>query len=184
MESKHPDAQIIENSIREIIRQFDNPDRPGMFETPGRYARAMIELLYKPDDLKITVFDGNGHDNMVVDTEIPFYSFCEHHLLPFFGVATVGYIPKSHCIGLSKLGRIVQYFAGSFQMQERLTDQIAKYIYEKIDPLGVGVIIKARHLCREMRGLKVQGAEMVTSSLLGTFREQPEVKAEFLRFLR
>lgn len=192
MEIKRPDSQNDENSLMvpklmgaaaTVLSLFDDPRRKGVVDTPARYAKAMVEMMDRPE-LKLSVFDADGYDNMIVDTNIPFYSFCEHHLLPFFGYATVGYIPDKKVIGLSKLARIVKYHAAGFQMQERLTSEIAQQIQDAVTPLGVGVILRGRHLCREMRGIAVAGAEMVTSCLLGNFKDENKVRGEFLRFLK
>lgn len=173
-------TQVVANSIKTIISQFDNIDREGLKDTPDRYARMMQEFLTKPQ-LKISVFDAHGYDEMIVDTGIAFYSLCEHHLVPFFGTATIGYIPGNRVIGLSKLARTVDYFARGFQIQERMTTQIAEFLNKELRCLGVGVIIKARHLCREMRGIKKQG-EMITSCLMGEMRKDEKARNEFLSF--
>lgn len=182
MEVVFTNAQVIEDSIKTIISQFDNVDREGLKETPARVARMYAEIL-QPPRMEISVFDADGYDEMIIDNDIKFFSLCEHHLLPFFGTVTIGYVPDMKVIGLSKLSRIVDHFSKQLQMQERLTSQIANFITEKLSPKGVGVIVRARHLCREMRGIKNQG-EMITSCLLGVFREDEKARNEFLSFRR
>lgn len=175
-------AQILESAIAQIIRQFDDLNREGLRETPARVARMYQELLSPAPLDEITVFEANGYDEMIVDNGIKFYSLCEHHLLPFFGEVAIGYIPNQKIIGLSKFSRIVEFYSRRLQMQERLTADIAQFLNEAIQPLGVGVIVKARHLCREMRGAKNSGL-MITSSLLGVMRSNPATRAEFMKLI-
>jgi GTP cyclohydrolase I len=120
---------------------------------------------------------------MVVVKDIPFYSLCEHHLLPFFGTAAVAYIPRGRVVGLSKIPRVVEMYARRLQVQERLTQQIADFLEERLAPQGVGVVVEATHLCAVMRGVKKHGATMVTSSMLGTFRRDARTRSEFLTFI-
>jgi GTP cyclohydrolase I len=171
-------AQILERAVETILQQIDSSNREGLKDTPRRVAR-MYEEFFNPEEPKITVFDSQGYDQMVIDKDIPFYSFCEHHMIPFFGTVKIGYIPDKKIIGLSKLARIVSYFSRRLNTQEYLTKNIADYIQNKINPLGVGVVIRGRHLCKEMRGAKTTG-EMITSELKGDFRNI-EVREEFLR---
>jgi GTP cyclohydrolase I len=123
------------------------------------------------------------YDEMVVVRDIEFYSLCEHHLLPFFGKAHVGYLPRGQVIGLSKIPRVVDMYAHRLQVQERMTQQIAGFLMERLDPKGVGCVIEATHLCTVMRGVKKHGATMVTSSMLGTFRRDGRTRSEFLTFI-
>lgn len=154
----------------------------GMKETPDRLVRALREMTsgYKSDPEAILSkrFEAD-YDEMVVVRDIEFYSLCEHHLLPFHGTATVGYIPHGKVVGLSKLGRLVECFARRLQLQERMTEQIATAIEEHLAPLGVGCVVRAHHLCMAMRGAKCP-AEMVTSSLSGLMKEEAAVRAEFM----
>lgn len=159
--------------------------REGLKETPMRVAKAFEEWTagYDIDPLSVlkTFEDGaDGCDQMVLVRDIPFYSLCEHHLAPFFGVAHVAYIPHGKVVGLSKLSRLVDIFARRFQVQERMTNQIADALEEHLHPVGVGVMLQARHLCMESRGINRQGASTVTSALRGAMREQGEARAEFL----
>lgn len=165
----------------------ENPAREGLQKTPHRVARSLIELTtgYRTDiDALINraVFNEN-YNEMVVVKDIRFYSLCEHHLLPFFGVAHVAYIPNGKIIGLSKIPKLVDVYARRLQVQERMTQQIADTLQEKLSPLGVGVVIRARHLCMEMRGAKSQDSPTVTSAMLGAFRNSARTREEFLSFI-
>jgi GTP cyclohydrolase I len=149
-------------------------------ETPGRIARLYAELL-RPDPFRPTTFPNDaGYDELVVARAIPFHSLCEHHLLPFVGVAHVGYLPGERIIGLSKLARVVDYFARSMQVQERLTAQIAGWLRNELAPKGVGVVLEAEHLCMSLRGVGKAGATTVTSSLHGLVRDDARTRQEFL----
>jgi GTP cyclohydrolase IA len=149
-------------------------------DTPGRMARMYAELL-TPAAFNPTTFPNDGgYDELVVATGIPFHSLCEHHLLPFVGVAHVGYLPGERIIGLSKLARVVELFARSLQVQERLTTQIARWLDEHLGPRGVGVVLEAEHLCMSLRGVQKPGARTVTSALHGTLRDDLRTRQEFL----
>lgn len=162
------------------LRHLDpSPDREGLKETPLRWAKSMQSLTCG-HDFTVTTFDAEGCSQMVMQNDITFYSMCEHHILPFFGTATVAYIPNKRIVGISKLARTVEHFSKRLQVQERMTDQIADFLKEKLDPLGVGVILRARHLCQEMRGIKKPGAATRTCALRGEFLEDGKVRSEFL----
>ena len=149
-------------------------------ETPRRVAESFAELL-TPEPFEVTTFPNDeGYDELVVARDIPFHSLCEHHLLPFHGVAHVGYLPGERIIGLSKLARVVELFARDLQVQERLTQQIADWLDERLSPRGVGVVLEAGHLCMSLRGVQKQGARTVTSALHGLVREDPRTRQEFL----
>jgi GTP cyclohydrolase IA len=151
----------------------------GLADTPGRMARAYAELL-TPRDFAVTTFDNDGgYDELVLGRSIPIRSVCEHHLLPFIGVAHVGYLPGDRILGLSKLARVVELFAHGAQVQERLTKQIADWLDRHLQPRGVGVVIESEHLCMSLRGVRAVGARTVTSTLLGTLREDARSRAEF-----
>jgi GTP cyclohydrolase I len=151
----------------------------GLADTPGRMARAYAELL-TPRDFKLTTFDNDeDYDELVLARSIPIRSVCEHHLLPFLGVAHVGYLPGDRILGLSKLARVVEMFAHGPQVQERLTKQIADWLTLHLSPKGVGVVIEAEHLCMTLRGVQAVGAKTITSTLLGALREEPRSRAEF-----
>jgi GTP cyclohydrolase I len=151
----------------------------GLSATPGRMTRAYAELL-TPRDFALTTFDNDeGYDELVLARSIPIRSVCEHHLLPFVGVAHVGYLPADRILGLSKLARVVELFAHGAQVQERLTRQVADWLDVHLRPRGVGVVIEAEHLCMTLRGVQAVGARTVTSALLGTLRDDARSRAEF-----
>jgi GTP cyclohydrolase I len=151
----------------------------GLADTPRRMARAYAELL-TPRDFALTTFDNDeGYDELVLGRSIPIRSVCEHHLLPFVGVAHVGYLPGDRILGLSKLARVVELFAHGAQLQERLTKQVADWLDHHLQPRGVGVVIEAEHLCMSLRGVRAAGARTVTSALLGTLRDDARSRAEF-----
>jgi GTP cyclohydrolase IA len=155
-------------------------DDNGLRETPRRMAAAYAELL-TPQPFRPTTFPNDeGYDELVVARAIPFHSLCMHHLLPFHGVAHVGYIPGERIIGLSKLGRVVELFARELQIQERLTVQIASWLEEHLAPRGVGVVLEAEHLCMSLRGVQKLGATTLTSALHGLVRDDPRTRHEFL----
>ncbi len=174
----------IEENIKSILKNIDaNPDREGLKQTPQRY-KCFIEDFTKPTKFKPTVFSSEGYDEMVVQTDIPFYSICEHHLIPFFGTGTIAYIPNKNIIGISKLARTLEHFSRSLQNQERITSQAADYLQTTLEPKGVGVILHARHLCMEMRGIRKSGARTTTSALRGYFKSRPQTRSEFLSLAR
>jgi GTP cyclohydrolase I len=159
--------------------------REGIQETPMRFAKAVAHWTSgygkDPSDVTKMFEDGaDGCDEMVVVRDIPFYSQCEHHFAPFFGVATIAYIPNGNIVGLSKFSRLLEIFTRRLQVQERITNQIADCFMDEVEALGVGVIIKARHLCCESRGIEKQGSFTITSALRGVMKDQPETRAEFL----
>jgi GTP cyclohydrolase I len=178
------DATIADLSRRMIELLGEDPDREGLRRTPERFEKALRFLTggYAQDPDKVL----NGamfsvcYDEMVVVKDIEVYSLCEHHLLPFFGKCHVAYIPNKKVVGLSKIPRLVNMFARRLQIQERLTNQIARAIEEKLAPQGVGVIIEARHLCMVMRGVEKQNSQAVTSAMLGVFRDNKQTRDEFL----
>jgi GTP cyclohydrolase I len=162
------------------------PMREGLEETPARAAKAWAFWTkgYKEDPaeiLKVFKDGGERYDQMVCVADIPVYSHCEHHLAPIFGTATVAYIPNGHIVGLSKLNRLVDCFARRLQVQERMTQQIADALQEHLKPRGVGVVIKARHMCMESRGVSQQGTTTITTALHGAIRTEADARAEFLR---
>jgi len=163
----------------------EDTKREGLSETPKRVLKAWSEWTegYNQDpSLVMKVFEdgAESYDEMVVVKDLPFYSHCEHHLAPFFGTATIAYIPNGKVIGLSKLGRVLNIFAKRLQVQERLTSQVAQALIDGLNPRGVGVLIKARHMCMESRGLNCQGHHTITSALKGNFLTEPAVRSEFL----
>ncbi len=166
----------------------EDPDRQGLKATPERVSRALRQLTdgYGVDPVDVisdAVFE-QDYDEMVVVKDIPFYSLCEHHMLPFFGSCHVGYLPRGKVVGLSKIPRLVGVFAHRLQLQERMTNEIAQALNGALEPKGVGVVVEARHLCMEMRGVEKPGGQMITSCMLGTFRKDPRTRAEFLNLVR
>jgi GTP cyclohydrolase I len=178
----------VEDAVREILLEIgEDPDRDGLRGTPDRVHRMYAELTagYHVDPGRLV----NGaifevpYSEMVVVKDIPFYSLCEHHLLPFFGTAAVAYIPRGRVIGLSKIPRIVEMYARRLQIQERMTQEIADFLDERLKPQGVGVVIEANHLCAVMRGIRKPGTIMTTAAVLGLFRTRDRTRAEFYSHL-
>jgi GTP cyclohydrolase IA len=155
-------------------------DGESVRDTPGRMARMYAELLTPAPFVATTFPNDGGYDELVVATGIQFHSLCEHHLLPFAGVAHVGYLPGERIVGLSKLARVVEHFARSLQVQERLTVQIAGWLDEQLAPRGVGVVLEAEHMCMSLRGVQKPGARTVTSALHGRLRDDPRTRQEFM----
>ena len=176
------------SAVRRILQEIgEDPDREGLRGTPDRVHRMYAELTagYHVDPERLVngaIFDID-HSEMVVVREIPFHSLCEHHLLPFFGTAAVAYIPEGRVIGLSKIPRIVEMYARRLQVQERLTQQVADFLMERLAPKGVGVVLEATHLCAVMRGVRKPGTIMTTSAVLGIFRANDKTRAEFFAHL-
>jgi GTP cyclohydrolase IA len=188
-DEKAPDARRIACHVREIIKLVgEDPNREGLRKTPERYEKALKFLtsgyLQNVDNVLNGATFTVAYDEMVVVKDIEFFSLCEHHLLPFFGKCHVAYLPNKRVIGLSKVARLVNMFARRLQIQERLTSQIAEAIQGKISPEGVGVIIEARHLCMQMRGVEKQHGQAVTSAMLGGFRHNKQTRDEFLALIR
>jgi GTP cyclohydrolase IA len=168
-------------AVAELLTALGRDIRsPHLAETPGRVADALIELLTPRTFLATTFPNDDGYDELVVVADIPFDSLCEHHLLPFRGVAHVGYVPGDRLLGLSKFARVVERFARDLQVQERLTRQIADWIDDELEPVGVGVVLEAEHLCMSLRGVRARGARTVTSSLVGVLRDDERMRREFL----
>ncbi len=178
----------VEVAVQLILREIgEDPDREGLRGTPDRVHRMYAELTagYKVDPERLlngAIFDID-YSEMVVVREIPFHSLCEHHLLPFFGTAAVAYIPEGRVIGLSKIPRIVEMYARRLQVQERLTQQVADFLMERLAPKGVAVVLEASHLCAVMRGVRKPGTIMTTSAVLGIFRANDKTRAEFFAHL-
>ena len=182
--------------MKELIRELliklgENPDRDGLRETPSRveqawrfmtcgYTQTAEDLL---NNALFDVQDDVQYDEMVVVSNIDFFSMCEHHMLPFFGTVHVGYLPNKKVVGISKIARLVEMYSRRLQVQERLTAQIAKTIEANVKPLGVGVVIEAQHMCMMMRGVEKQNSSMTTSSMIGIFRSSAETRAEFLELI-
>ena len=188
--SKRENAEAaLEQAYRTVLDNIgEDPERDGLKLTPTRTAKAIQFLTrgYQEDPAQLlrgALFEVD-YDEMVIVKDIEMFSLCEHHLLPFYGKVHVAYLPKGKVIGLSKIPRLVDVFARRLQVQERLTKQIAEAIQEAIDPIGVGVVIEARHLCMMMRGVEKQHSATVTSSMLGAFRNEQQTREEFLSLIR
>lgn len=184
---KTPPLKKSEQLIRELLEYIgENPEREGLRDTPQRVIAAYEKMFegysQKPEDV-LTVFSNEQYDEMIVVKNIEFYSHCEHHMLPFFGVAHIGYIPENKIIGLSKMPRLVDMYARRLQNQERLTSQIAKALFFTLKPRGVGVVIEAKHLCMMARGVEKQQSEVMTSSLFGLFKKDLNTRNEFLKLI-
>ena len=183
------DKERIQNAVKEIlIAVGEDPDREGLVETPKRVANMYEEIfagLTEDPKQHIKLFNEQSNDEMVIVKDIPFYSMCEHHLLPFFGKAHIGYIPSDNkIIGLSKLARIVDNFAKKPQVQERLTSDIADFLNDNLQPKGVAVIMEAEHMCMTMRGARAAGSKTQTSALRGIMRTDAKTRAEVLSLLK
>ena len=185
---KVPDERRIAALVRKLLEELgEDPDREGLKKTPARVAKSLSFLTrgYR-QDIRAVVNGAkfsSGSNHMVILRDIELYSMCEHHMLPFFGRCAIGYISSGRVLGVSKLARIVDMFASRLQIQERLTDEIAAAVMAETGAEGVGVVIKARHLCMMMRGVEKQNSEMTTSAVLGSFREDEKVRQEFLSLI-
>jgi GTP cyclohydrolase I len=169
--------------FQQILKQLgEDTSREGLIETPKRYVKFMREFL-EPKEFNFTTFDAEGTDEMILQKNIPFYSLCEHHTAPFFGVANIAYIPNNKIVGLSKLARVVDLYANKLQNQERITMQIAERLQNELNPKGVAVHLKAQHLCMCMRGVKKYDTWTSTTRLLGSFK-QAEPRNEFLSYIK
>jgi GTP cyclohydrolase I len=182
------DAARLRKAVREIIQSVgEDPSREGLIETPRRvadmYAEVFSGLRQDPADVLRVGFE-EGHQELVLVKDIPFYSMCEHHFLPFHGVAHVGYIPNGRVVGLSKLARALEILARRPQLQERLTSQLADVIMSTLEPAGVAIVVNAEHLCLSMRGIQKPGSKTVTSAMRGVFRREAATRAEFMSLIK
>ncbi|MDO8502839.1 MAG: GTP cyclohydrolase I FolE [Gemmatimonadaceae bacterium] len=184
--SNTQETEDLEELVRKQLELIgEDPDRDGLLKTPARVAASLKWLTrgYERDVRQVigdALFE-DSHDTMIMVRDIELYSMCEHHMLPFYGKAHVAYIPDGRIVGLSKLPRVVDVFAQRLQVQERLTEQIAQALSDVLEPLGVGVVIEAYHLCMMMRGVQKQNSKTITSALRGVFRDDPKTRDEFLR---
>lgn len=170
----------IENHVAQILQSIgEDPAREGLRNTPKRYATFLSEFT-KPTEFTPTLFGSEGYDEMVVQTNITFFSLCEHHLLPFFGTGTIAYIPNKNIIGLSKLARMLDHYSHRLQNQERITAQVADRLAKATKPKGVGVSLTARHMCMEMRGISKPNTHTTTTAVRGLFKTNSRTRAEFL----
>jgi GTP cyclohydrolase IA len=182
------DKDKIEKAVASIIEAIgEDPKREGLVGTPRRIAEMYAEVfggIYEDPGEELRVGFEEGHQEMVILKDIPFYSMCEHHFLPFHGLAHVGYIPSGRVVGASKIGRVVEILAKRPQLQERLTTQIANTIVSVLEPKGVAVVIQAEHLCMTMRGVKKPGSNIITSAMRGLFQKNPLTRSEFLSLVQ
>jgi GTP cyclohydrolase IA len=179
-EARKPDVAAATRAARALLEALGlDTAAEGMADTPGRMARAYAELFTAPPFVATTFPNDEGYDELVLARAIPLRSVCEHHLLPFAGVAHVGYLPGDRILGLSKLARLVEHFAARPQVQERLTQQVADWLHRELDAKGVGVVLEAEHSCMTLRGVQAVGARTVTSALRGVLRDSPSSRAEF-----
>ncbi|NUR08780.1 MAG: GTP cyclohydrolase I FolE [Nocardioidaceae bacterium] len=179
------DLAAAERAAADLLRALGQPlDSPHLAETPRRLAQAYAELL-TVESFDFTTFPNDeDYDELVLVEDIPIRSLCEHHMLPFVGVAHVGYLPAQRVLGLSKMARVVEFFSRRTQTQERLTKQVADHLQQHLEPRGVGVVIEAEHTCMSLRGVRATGTRTVTSSLQGILRSDPKSRAEFLALTR
>lgn len=181
------DQKKIEKLAKELLKEIgENPNREGLEKTPKRIAKSFLKIFggYSQTTPNIlTKFDGENYDEMIICKDIDFYSTCEHHMQPFFGKISIGYIPDKKIVGISKLPRIVEIFSRRLQNQERLTTQIADTLNKLLNPKGVGVVVKAQHLCMMARGVEKQNTIMITSSCKGLFKNNSKTRSEFLRLI-
>ena len=172
-----------EDNITRLLEYIgEDVHREGLKDTPKRYIKFLKEFLFK-NEFNFTTFDSEGMDQMIVQKNISFHSLCEHHLAPFFGTATVAYIPNGKIVGLSKLARVVEYYASNLQNQERITQQIADRLCQELNPLGVAISIEAEHMCMSMRGIKKAGAKTTTQCLKGVFLTDVQTRTEFMQII-
>lgn len=178
------DDEELKEKVRDIMRAIgEDPNREGLKETPKRYIKALWDMTH-PEEFNLTTFDSEGMNQMIVQNNIPFYSLCEHHIISFFGTGTIAYIPNGKIVGLSKLARTLEWFARGLQNQERITNNVADYLFEKLQPLGVGVYLKAKHMCMEQRGVKKHDTWTSTTALRGYFLTNSGVKEEFINYIK
>jgi GTP cyclohydrolase IA len=179
------DRPAAERAVADLLKALGvDLERESLVETPRRVAQAYAEFL-KRESFRMTTFPNDeGYDELIVARDIPFHSLCEHHLLPFVGVAHVAYLPAERILGLSKLARLVDMFARDLQVQERLTQQIASWLQDNLHPKGVGVILEAEHMCMSLRGVQKPGSRTITSALLGAVRNDVRTRDEFLSLTR
>lgn len=173
-----------QQAVCELLRiAGETPSREGLKDTPKRYVKFFKEFL-NPPAFNLTTFQNEENDEMIIVKDIPFYSLCEHHLAPFFGTGSIAYIPDKNIVGLSKIPRVLDLFSRRLQNQERITQQVATYLMKELKPKGVAVVLNARHLCMEMRGVEKPGSITVTSAMLGAFKTQTNCRQEFLNLIK
>jgi GTP cyclohydrolase I len=174
----------IDANITRVLQYFgEDPTREGLKETPKRYIKFLKEFL-NPPKWNCTTFEGEGYDEMIIQTGIPFHSLCEHHMAPFFGYGTIAYIPNKRIVGLSKLARTLETYSRRLQNQERITTQVAEFLMEQLDPKGVAVQLTAKHMCMEMRGVRKHNTWTTTTKLIGYFKDNSSARNEFLNGIK
>lgn len=170
--------------FQNVLKELgEDTSREGLIETPKRYIKFMREFL-EQKEFNFTTFDAEGTDEMIIQTNIPFFSLCEHHVAPFFGVGHIAYIPNKKIVGLSKLARCLDLYANKLQNQERITTQVAERLITELDAQGVAVVLKAQHFCMSMRGVKKHDTWTITSKLIGAFKEDDKARNEFLNMIK
>ena len=173
------DVAAAERAARDLLRAIGaDVDSPDLLETPRRVAASFAELV-TPAEFDATLFHNEGYDELVLVRDIPFHTLCMHHLLPFHGQAHVAYIPSERIVGISKLARVVEFFARDLQLQERMTEQIADWLEQELAPRGVGVVLRAEHMCMTIRGVRKPGAQTITSAVRGSLRDDARTRQEF-----
>lgn len=183
-EQKENSIETVEDNVTRLLQYFgEDVTREGLQDTPKRFVKFFKEFL-NPPDWNCTSFEGEGYDEMIIQTNIPFHSLCEHHIAPFFGTGTIAYIPNKRIVGLSKLARTLETFARRLQNQERITTQVAEFLWNELEPKGVAVQLTAKHMCMEMRGVKKHDTYTTTSKMLGVFKDDINTKNEFLRAIK
>lgn len=180
---ENKEEPVEDNFVRILQYLGEDPNREGLKETPKRYIKFMKEFL-TPKEFNFTSFDAEGTDEMIVQTNIPFYSICEHHTAPFFGIAAIAYVPDKKIVGLSKLSRCLDLYANRFQNQERITTQVAERLNNELTPKGVAVSLKAQHMCMAMRGVKKHDTWTTTTKLIGVFKEDNKARSEFINYIK
>lgn len=184
-EIKEEDTEeTVEDNVRRLLQYFgEDSNREGLKDTPKRFIKFFREFL-NPPKWNCTTFEGEGYDEMIVQTNIPFHSLCEHHIAPFFGTGTIAYIPNKRIVGLSKLARTLETYARRLQNQERITMQVADFLWNELEPKGVAVQLTAKHMCMEMRGVKKHDTHTTTTKLMGIFKEDASARQEFLNSIK
>lgn len=176
--------ETVEDNVTRLLQYFgEDTNREGLQETPKRFVKFFTEFL-NPPKWECTTFESEGYDEMIVQTNIPFHSLCEHHIAPFFGTATIAYIPNKRIVGLSKLARTLETFARRLQNQERITIQVAEFLWDELQPKGVAVQLTAKHMCMEMRGVKKHNTHTTTTKLIGVFKDEASCRQEFLTAIK
>lgn len=183
-EVKEEGEETVEDNVKRLLQYFgEDVNREGLKDTPKRYVKFFKEFL-NPPKWNCTTFKGEGYDEMIVQTNIPFHSLCEHHIAPFFGEGHIAYIPNERIVGLSKLARTLETYSRRLQNQERITTQVAEFLWKELQPKGVAVVLKAKHMCMEMRGVKKHDTNTTTSKMMGSFKEDYKARTEFLNLIK